>query len=68
MSVADFTMLLRVPGQPVVVRVYTDDERDEAVRYAGKSGGVAVSSTHPPPTGYMPGRDGSLVPAVACCR
>lgn len=34
LSVADFTMLVRVPGRPALVRVYTDEECDEASRYA----------------------------------
>lgn len=38
LSVADFTMLVRVPGQPAAVRVFTDDERDEADRYAAAWG------------------------------
>ena len=41
-QVADFTMLVRVPGQPAAVRVYTDDEQDEAARYAFEVGGAVV--------------------------
>ncbi len=41
-SVADFTMLVRVPGQPAAARVYTDDERDEAALYAAEVGGVVL--------------------------
>ena len=36
--VADFTMLVRVPGQPAAVRVYTDAEQDEGARYASEVG------------------------------
>jgi len=36
LSVADLTMLVRVPGQPTAVRVCSDDERVEAARYAAE--------------------------------
>jgi hypothetical protein len=42
LGVADLTMLVRVPGQPTAVRVYSDDERVEAARYAAEVGGVVV--------------------------
>jgi hypothetical protein len=42
LRVADFTMMVRVPGQPAAVRVYADAERDEAARYAATTGGEAV--------------------------
>lgn len=41
-QVADFTMLVRIPGRPAAVRVYTDDEHEEATRYASQNGGVVV--------------------------
>ncbi|EHB48843.1 hypothetical protein MycrhDRAFT_5684 [Mycolicibacterium rhodesiae JS60] len=41
-SVADFTMLVRVPGEPAAVRVFTDAETDEADRYAAGAGGTVV--------------------------
>lgn len=41
-QVADFTMLVHVPGRPAAVRAYTDDEHEEAERYASESGGVVV--------------------------
>lgn len=62
--IADFTLLVRVPGQPGAVRVFTDDEVDEAAQYAAESGGVVVPLPLSPPTGYAPGPDGSLVPAA----
>lgn len=37
-----FTMLVRVPDQPTTVRVFTDDEQDEARVYAGATGGTVV--------------------------
>lgn len=62
--VADFTLLVRVPGQPSAVRVFTDDEADEAAQYAAGSGGVVVPLPLSAPTGYLPGPDGSFVPAA----
>ena len=46
-SVADITMLVRVPGKPAAVRAYTDEERDEADRYAAEWGSrcLAAAST-----------------------
>ena len=35
-SVADITMLVRVPGKPTAIRAFTDDERELAAEYAGK--------------------------------
>jgi hypothetical protein len=63
LSVADFTMLVRVPGQPAAVRVFTDDEREEADRSAAASGGVVVPLPLSPPSGYIRGADGTLIPA-----
>jgi hypothetical protein len=65
LSVADFTMLVRVPGKPAAVRVYTGEEQDEAARYAAESGGVVVPLPLSPPTGYEPAPDGTLTPATA---
>jgi hypothetical protein len=44
-------MLVRVPGKPAAVRVYTDDERDEAARYAADYGGVVVPLPLSTPSG-----------------
>jgi hypothetical protein len=64
-SVADFTMLVRVPGKPAAaVRVYTDDERDEAARYAAESGGVIVPLPLSPPADYKSDPDATLIPVV----
>lgn len=60
--VADITMMVRVPGRPAGVRVYTDDEADEAARYAAEAGGSVVPLPLPPPRGYARGTDGSLLP------
>ena len=64
LSVADLAILVRVPGQPTAVRVYSDDERVEAARYAAEVGGVVVPLPLSPPIGYRPGPDGTLIPAV----
>jgi hypothetical protein len=61
--VADFTMVVRVPGKPAALRVYTDEERDEAARYA--TGGVVVPLPLSPPAGYITGPGGSLMPSVS---
>jgi hypothetical protein len=42
MKIADVTMLVRVPGQPAAVRVFTDAERAEADTYAAATGGTVV--------------------------
>lgn len=55
LSVADFTILIRVPGQPAAVRVYCDDEQDEAARYAAEVGGAVVPLPLSPPISYTPG-------------
>lgn len=65
LPVADFTMLVHVPGQPAAVRVYSDDEQDEAARYAAEVGGVLVPLPLSPPIGSNPGPDGPLIPSVA---
>jgi hypothetical protein len=61
--VADFTLLVRVPGQPAAVRVFTDDQADEAAKYAADRGGVIVPLPLPPPDGYVVGPNGWLIPA-----
>jgi hypothetical protein len=61
-GIADFTMMVRVPGRPAVLGFYTDDERDEAARYAEAVGGTVVPLPLGPPAGYTEGPRGSLVP------
>ena len=39
-EVSDFSLLVRVPGQPGACRVFTPDEADEAAEYARSSGGA----------------------------
>lgn len=60
--VSDLTVMVRVPGRPAAVRLYADDEADEAARYAAKSGGVVVALPLAPPAAYVRGPDGSLLP------
>lgn len=62
--ITDLTMMVRVPGQPAAVRVYTDAEHDEAARYAADTGGEVVPLPLSPPAGYTTGPHGSLVPAA----
>lgn len=52
-EVRDFTLLVRVPGQPAAVRVFTDDEQSEATAYAAQTGGVIVPLPLPPPESYV---------------
>lgn len=51
MQVSDFTMVVHVPGQPAAVRVFTDDEQDEAHGYAAATGGTVVPLPLPMPGG-----------------
>lgn len=51
-KIADFTLLVHVPGHPDAVRVFTDAERVEADTYAAESGGIVV----PLPAVAMPKR------------
>ena len=48
-QIADFTMLVRVPGQPAAVRVFTDAERAAADTYAAATGGTVVPLPLPTP-------------------
>lgn len=62
--IADLAVLVRVPGDPGAVRVFTDEEAGEAARYAAEAGGEVVPLPLAPPAGYAPGADGWLRPAV----
>lgn len=62
--VSDFTLMVRVPGHPAAIRVFTDDEADDAAKYAADRGGVVVPLPLPPPDGYVVGPGGKLVPAA----
>jgi hypothetical protein len=54
LRVADFTLMVRVPGQPAAARVYVDAEHDEAARYAAETGGEALPLPIPPPARHSP--------------
>lgn len=60
MTIADFTLLVRVPGRPDAVRVFTDDEADDAAAYAAATGGSIAELPLAPPAGYVVADDGSL--------
>lgn len=64
LQVSDFTMMVRVPGRPAAVAVYTDAEHAEAARYAAEVGGEIVSLPLAPPPGYIAGANGTLVPSA----
>jgi hypothetical protein len=59
-EIKDFTMMVRVPGQPAAVRVFTATERADADTYAADTGGTVVPL--PLPTMTMP------TPAEAAAR
>lgn len=63
-DVTDFTMLVRVPGQPDAIRAFTDAENAEAHQYAAETGGTVVPLPLPPPNGYTVGPGGNLAPAL----
>ena len=62
LRVADFTLMVRVPGDPAAVRCYTDAEHDDAARYAAEVEGTIVPLPLSPPTDYTEGPNGSSVP------
>lgn len=39
-ELADFTLIVRPPGRPGEIRVFTDNQRVEAETYAAETGGV----------------------------
>ncbi|WP_006246409.1 hypothetical protein [Mycolicibacterium tusciae] len=61
-TVADFTMLVRVDVKPAAVRVFTDAEADDAATYAAEIGGEIVQLPLDPPAGYTTDSRGHLVP------
>ena len=63
-QIVDFTILVRVPGQPAAVRVYTDAEQGEAAHYASAVGGAVVPLPLSTPAGYTPGPKGALITPV----
>ncbi len=48
-TVADFTMLVRVPGKPASFRAFTEPERREAEQYAERTGGTLIELPLPLP-------------------
>lgn len=64
-EISDFTMIVRVPGRPEAVSVFTDAEVEEANRYAADTGGAMVSLPLDPPSGYeLDEASGVLVPVT----
>lgn len=63
-DVADFTMLVKVPGHPEAIQAFTDEEAEEARRYAAATGGTVVRLPLPPPGGYTTDDAGNLVPLL----
>lgn len=47
-------MMVRVPGEPAAVRVFTDAETDEADHYAARAGGTVVPLPIGPPAAATP--------------
>ncbi|MCZ0730679.1 hypothetical protein [Mycolicibacterium iranicum] len=39
-TIADFTILVRVPRNPSAIKVFTEAERPEAAAYAAETGGT----------------------------
>lgn len=65
-EITDFTMMVRVPGQPDALSVFTDSQADEAARYAADTGGTVIPLPLEPPQGYaFDAASGVLVPAFA---
>lgn len=61
-QVSDFTMMVKVPGRPQAIRVFTATEDAEARQYANDTGGTVVPLPLSPPDGYIVGPKGHLVP------
>lgn len=62
LQVADFTIMVRGPGRPPAVGVFTAAEHAEAAQYADEIGGEVVPLPLSPPVGYIRGGDGTLIP------
>lgn len=64
-EIADFTMLVQVPGKPEALSVFTDAQAEEANRYAAEAGGSVVPLPLDPPSGYVvDAASGVLIPLV----
>lgn len=64
-TVADFTLLVRVSGQPATFKAFTDAEQDQAHQHAAATGGTIVPLPLPPPAGYTTDPHGNLMPLPA---
>jgi hypothetical protein len=53
-TVADFTLLVRIPGKPATFKAFTDAERGEAEAFAAANGGTLMPLPLDPPTGAPP--------------
>ncbi|WP_301122990.1 hypothetical protein [Mycolicibacterium fortuitum] len=64
-AIADYTMMVRVPGRPDALCVFTDEQVEEAERYAADNGGTIVPLSCDPPPGYTVDEAGGvLVPIM----
>lgn len=61
-TIGDLTLMVKVPGQPAAIRVFTATEDAEARQYATEMGGIVVPLPLAPPRGYVVGSDGHLIP------
>ncbi|CAN5469989.1 hypothetical protein BH09ACT8_BH09ACT8_55500 [soil metagenome] len=48
-------MMVRVPGRPAAIRVFTEEERTEANNYATETGGTVVELPLGGPDASLPG-------------
>lgn len=67
-QVSDFTMMVKVPGRPQAIRVFTATEDAEAHQYANDTGGTVVALPLSPPDGYGVGPNGHLIPEPTAPR
>ena len=67
-QVSDFTLMVKVPGRPEAIRVFTASEVAEANQYASATGGTIVPLPLPPPDGYTVGPHGHLMPERTVTR
>lgn len=60
-QVSDFTMMVKVPGRPEMIRVFTATEEAEAHQYANDTGGTVVPLPLPSVTSPAAGSDRLLL-------
>lgn len=53
-TLADFTLIVRPPGRPAAIRVFTDAQRADAESYAAANGAVVETLPLPYPPSYRP--------------